>query len=79
LKRLKKIVCPGEHKEKILAIYREEDGNVPVHKFWIHCGNMNCSNPWVQIEFNIKRGVKVTPMPKTVRFDVEKIPLLVVS
>ena len=77
MKKLKKIVCPGKHKEKIVMLYREEDNRVPVHKFWIHCGNVQCQNPWIQIEFNHKHGVTVTPMPKNVKFDVEKIPLLI--
>jgi len=79
LNKLKKIVCPNSHKEKILMIYREEFGNIPVHKFWIHCGNKDCSQPWIQIEFNRKHGVIVTPMPINVKFDVEKIPLLIMQ
>ena len=77
MNKLKKIICPNKHKEKILMLYREENTSIPVHKFWIHCGNHDCSNPWVQIEFNRKHGVTVTPMPVDVKFEVEKIPLFV--
>ena len=73
----KKIVCPNKHRDKILMIYREEPENIPVHRFWIHCGNLQCPQPWIQIDFNRKHGVTVQAMPNDVKFDVEKIPLLV--
>ena len=79
MRKLKKIVCPGEHKEKILMLYREESGKIPVHRFWVHCGNRDCVQPWIQVEFNVRRGVTVTPMPKDINFDVEKIPYMVIN
>lgn len=77
MKRLQKIVCPNKHYEKILMIYREESGAVPIHKFWIHCDNHTCENPWIQIEFNKRHGITVVPMPRDVKFDVEKIPVVI--
>jgi len=84
VKKLKKIVCPLPHKDKILLVYREERLGVPVHKFWVHCsGGFDSSskkcNTWIQIRFNKKHGVTVEPMPKSVKFDLEKIPMVVLN
>lgn len=70
--KLKKIVCPNKKihdgYDTILMIYSDK-------KFWIHCGDRKCSH-WVEIQINKKGGVKVQLMPKTVKFDVEKMPTL---
>lgn len=82
MKSLKKIICPNPtHKryghEKILCIYKEEDG-IPV-KFWFPCKGRKCRQ-WTQVAFN-KAGVpQVETMPENVKFyDLDKIPVLVID
>jgi hypothetical protein len=74
MKKLGKIVCPLDHKPKVLMFYREEPANIPIHRFWICCNggraeiNEKC-NRWIEIDFNRKHGISVRALPKGVVFD----------